>query len=71
MKNYLLAHFAISGTPNFPISTQICENKSTTLNLVVISQFISEELVNRGQIDVIYIYIVYTDMSKAFDILDY
>lgn len=41
-------------------------NKSTTTNLVEITQFISDALDNRQQVDVIY-----TDFAKAFDTIDH
>lgn len=40
--------------------------RSTTTNLLHITQFISEAVDNREQIDVIY-----TDLSKAFDVIDH
>lgn len=42
------------------------EKRSTVSNLACLSQFISDSLDNRGQVDV-----VYTDFSKAFDRVDH
>lgn len=42
------------------------EKRSTVSNLACLTQYISESLDNRGQVDV-----VYTDFSKAFDRIDH
>lgn len=42
------------------------EKRSTSTNLACLTQFITESLDNRGQVDV-----VYTDFSKAFDRIDH
>jgi Reverse transcriptase (RNA-dependent DNA polymerase). len=42
------------------------QRKSTTSNLAVFTQYVSEVLDNRGQVDV-----VYTDFQKAFDQIDH
>ena len=43
-----------------------CRGRSTTTNLVSITQYLSETLDNGGQVDVIY-----TDLAKAFDKVDH
>lgn len=49
-----------------PLQHGFMERRSTVTNLAVFSQYVSEVLDSRGQVDVIY-----TDISKAFDQIDH
>lgn len=49
-----------------PFQHGFMENRSTVTNLVIFTQFVSDILDEKGQVDVIY-----TDFSKAFDRIDH